>query len=170
MQNPAPPPPPSSLETRRAPLPLEDTGSSIPPPSVGIFSLCFRLRLKAWSNLFPGEKGWFPEAAVGQTGGEGKKGRLGEGHLEDCIRLRLLGPALCPGPEGVARLPRATFISCTCVRHRCMSSGVWYTQPIAAGPGWLVLSTSHIAKRCPHIPHSCLLQEVVCRALLNIKV
>lgn len=28
-------------------------------------------------RLFPGEKGWFPEAAVGQTGGEEKNGRLG---------------------------------------------------------------------------------------------
>lgn len=50
-----------------------------------------------------------------------------------------------------------------------MSPGVWQMQPTAAGPEWLVLSTSHIAKRFPHIPHSCLLREVVCRVLLNIK-
>ena len=88
---------------------------------------------------------------------------------------------MCPGPEGTARLPwvlsngiscrlpRGTFVSCTCVRHRRVSPGVWQMQPTAAGPEWLVLSTSHIAKRFPHIPHSCLLREVVCRVLLNIK-
>lgn len=65
---------------------------------------------------------------------------------------------------------RAALVFGTCVWHRRVSAAVWQMQPVAAGPAWLVLSTSHIAERFPHIPHSCLLREVVCRALLNIKV
>lgn len=94
-----PTPLPGSLDARRAPLPLQEP-AALPSllPQSGFFSLCFGLRLKAWSIPFPGEKGGFPEAAVGQTDGERKKGRLGEGCLEDRAQLQLLGLP-CPWPR-----------------------------------------------------------------------
>lgn len=81
-----------------------------------------------------------PEAAVGQAGGEGKQGRLGEGHLADSWAL-----PETPTP-GAGQAVKASLVARTCVRHGLVSSGVWQMQRVASGPAWLALSTSHIAK------------------------
>lgn len=106
MDGPVPTPVPSSLESRRERLSPQASGSCKPPLSLHL--LCSRLRSKACSIPFedsslPGEKGWFPETVVGQTGGEGKERKKGWGRgtspMVSASHSWALPCALAPGGQ-----------------------------------------------------------------------
>ena len=131
---------------KSAQLLLEASGSPKPPPSVWVLLLVFQVMLKAWSISFPGEKGGFPEAAAGWTGGEGKKkegwgkgtwrtmsGRLGLRHM--C----LASPRVSGCVANVACCRRPCVARAFHITHsRAISSH----SPLLSAPGSGLQSTS----------------------------